>query len=917
MHVLHIFAKNRDAVAALKGYSYQQLKTLQDWIENRIAGGSEDIYCDYEDDILARDLSKEKTTFKQIKLYSVDFSFSSESVKKAIAHFFSMYVKGEYSFDQLQFDFETNVSVVGRDVKGNDADLLREWNENQDKISDDLLRRIRVRIKKILSEYIEERFQELSGDTELKSDLQKAKNVYDNLKDEDFDAFIRSIKWRFDGEEPNEAVQRILTEIKELIPKIPLPLKSERTQIYLSLLVNEVFQRSMQDDPEDRKLTADLMDSLLLNAGENEDKWYGEALAQFKQVDKVEHFYPGEFQTAVSAASYCRWNKLDEGHQAFWLNILQQYFGLRETPILNKRKAIYEYLFLKIGHDLFKERDTSPIAEDKELIHFYFDNWEPRSRVQEIEDDIVILELVKSQVFRFGLSIPEADTSKWEQTIKNYLDTEAAKENNVDRLCELIELQGHWVHQSDITDPVKSYQASFDYYRKIPPLLEQAQFYSLARLYSQMKQMVKMLTEHGLNDELLDMTDEFMKEIQPYAEKTGLRHQSARDLVERAHIHIGRHDYSNYIRALDLLHKAKSLWRLEHTKEGYILSLLGIAQVYAGLGMTYASKYYSLLAFWSTWHFADPKLYKHLQKALSHILHIDKKHGAWMNAIDDFTHYLFSKREFDEKGFEMLNDKNYHRAITEMAIIMHSIPLLHPEMAGFVETLKPKWGIVWEEHIKPIMEEFSNKAKDADQLRKLLSHKLFDLPLNDVGPVRNIRFRAMGNSWHIQFENIEAMTPIGEEFVSFLQVTLTEIARINPGILNKGKTIQITVKQGHFQKQKLDGDNWIVNIPEFDSKEQADIQMHYSYMGSLVTQILQSISNVSKKEFNQFYIYQLLEKEKLGEKALEASSYQRVLRNSIGTSLEETKGKAGFAAINEKDIPINYPDWLVNPNETE
>src|SRR5262245_10833980 len=107
IHKLHIFAKNRDAIAAQKGYSYQQLKTVQDWIENRIEGGNADIYCDFEDDILSRDISQEKTIFKQIKLYSTDFSFSSDSIKKAIAHFFMMYTKGDYLFDQIEFHFET------------------------------------------------------------------------------------------------------------------------------------------------------------------------------------------------------------------------------------------------------------------------------------------------------------------------------------------------------------------------------------------------------------------------------------------------------------------------------------------------------------------------------------------------------------------------------------------------------------------------------------------------------------------------------------------------------------------------------------------------------------------------------------------------------------------------------------------
>jgi hypothetical protein len=265
----------------------------------------------------------------------------------------------------------------------------------------------------------------------------------------------------------------------------------------------------------------------------------------------------------------------------------------------------------------------------------------------------------------------------------------------------------------------------------------------------------------------------------------------------------------------------------------------------------------------------------------------------------------------------MVSDKNYQRAIFEVATIMHAVPLLHPEMSQFIESLKSKWGFVWTDQMKPLVEEISKRVKDADELKRILNRKMFDVPLNDVGLMRNIRFNALGSNWQIQFENTEVITPIGEEFTSFLQVTLCEIARVRPGVLNTGRTIQITVKQGHFQKQQLGGDNWIVNIPEFDSKEQSDIQMHYSYLGSLVTKILQGISNVSKEAFNQFYTEQLLQKEKLGEKALEASSYQRVFRNSIGPSFEETKNRSGFSSMDEKSVPIAYPEWLVNQKEKE
>ncbi|HAK76185.1 MAG TPA: hypothetical protein DCM71_04570 [Runella sp.] len=910
IHKLHIFAKNRDAIAAQKGYSYQQLKTLEDWLENRVAGGDEDIYCDFEDDILSKDLLKGKTIFKQIKLYSKDFSFSSESITKTIAHFFSLYTKGEYIFDQVEFHFETNVSVVGKTVKDNDAALLEEWYKNQDSISADLLKRIRVRIKRILNEYIEERVEELSN-VEFKSDVQIAQNIYANLKNEDFDAFIHCIKWRFDGEQNNEAVEHILSDIEELISKISLPLDGDKTKIYSSLLVNEVFQRSIQDDPEDRKLTKELLDDVLLNAGDREDKWYAETIRQFRGIT-IQYFYQGEFQTAISAARYCRINQLDYSHISLWLSVLKQYINLKDIPVANNRKAIYEYLFLQIGYNLLQKSDSSPIADEAELINYYIENWKPVTRVQDLEDDIVLLQLVKSQIKVFGLSFLEDLILKWEDSIKVYLESEVAKEKNVDRLCELLEMQGHLASQSAVSEPIKSYKAAFDYYRKIPPLLEKAQYYSLSPLYAQMQQMVKMLTEYGLDDELLDLTDQFMSEIQEYAGKTGLRHKTAHEYVERAVLHIGHHDLPNYLKALELFHKAKDKWRLEYTKEGYILSLLGIARVYEGLGMTYASKYYSLLAVWSTWHSADPKLYKHLQKAISQVMQHDYKHGAWMNAINDFDYYLILKREFDEKGFEMDNDESYNRAVFELASIIYAAPLIHPPMTEFIEALKPQLGSLWTDQIFPLIEVMSSKISDVNELKHLLHQKLNDLPLNDIGLIRNIHFTALGNDWHIQFENNDVMTPIGEEFVSFLQVTLCEIARINPDILNNGgKRISITVKKGHFQKHIEEPDKWIVTNPEFDSKEQPDIKKHYMYIGALVTAILQNTSKLSKIEFNQFYVEELLKKGKLGEKAFEGSSYQRILRNTVGHSIELTKQKPELPSLENESLPLPNKNWLI------
>jgi hypothetical protein len=912
IHKLHIFAKNRDAIATQKGYAFQQLKTIEDWVQNRIANKDEVIYCDYEDDIFARDLKQATSKFTQVKLYSTDFSFLSDSIKKAIGHFFMLYVKGDYAFDKMEFNFETNASIVKRVVKDNDADLLQEWNDHQGKINQDLLGRIRARVKKILDEYINEMFEELKDKQEAKSDIQQARIVYSGLKDGDFDGFINCIKWQFDGVDSNIAVEQIISRIEDLIPKIQLPLDESRNQIHAALLVKEVYERSIQDDPEDRKLTNDLLDSILLNAGGTEEQWYAETLHQFKSGNEVKSFFPGEFQAVINGARYCRWNMEDDGHESFWLDLLKHCIELPDIPLPYKRKAIYEYLFLKIGHNPLEERQESAIAGDIDLVKLYIDQWEHRNNLHDIEDDITLLQLLKAQVVRFSIALPGIDLAQWQIAIEKFLDEQIQKETNVDIKCELLELRGHLAHQSNIHNPVENFKASFEFYRKIPPLLGEARFYSLAKLYGQMKALIKILTVYGIDDGLIDMVDQFMKEIQDYAERTGQRHRAAHDLVERGAIHLEHPDVSNFLKALELFHRAKELWRLEYTKEGYILSLLNIAQVYDSLGMSYASKYYALVVLWSTWHFSDPGLYKRLPHALGQICDCDYSHGAWMNAMEDFNQYLMTKREFDEKGFDMENDEMYHRSVFNIAKVFHAVPIIHPELLPYLNVLKKRWGVIWQEQIEPVVQHMNEQIKAVDSFKRILARDLRDIPLNDVGATRIVKFNALNIDWSIEFNNDETMTAIGEEFVSFLQVALCEIARINNQLLVPGQTITISIKEGHFQKENLSENSWVITIPKFDSKVEIDIQTHYGYIGSLLKSILQPASTLSKEEFTKFYMDQLLKKEDFGRKTLAGAAYQRIFRNSIGSLLSEAPDRASFGSLPQNKLTITYTNYLIS-----
>lgn len=80
---LSIFSKDTDANEVVKGYEYQKLRTLENWLFNKVNAVDEIIYCEYEDDIFQRNIEEGSSKFTQIKLYgSKSFSFKSEEITK-------------------------------------------------------------------------------------------------------------------------------------------------------------------------------------------------------------------------------------------------------------------------------------------------------------------------------------------------------------------------------------------------------------------------------------------------------------------------------------------------------------------------------------------------------------------------------------------------------------------------------------------------------------------------------------------------------------------------------------------------------------------------------------------------------------------------------------------------------------------
>jgi hypothetical protein len=341
---LSIFSKDTDATEALRGYEYQKLRAVESWLCIYLDRKDEVIYCDYEEDIFQRDLSTWQSKFRQLKLYSSkNFSFSSTEIIKAISHFFMLYVKGEYKFDEVQFVFETNVAVA-RNYGENDAALLRKWKDNQGSLDAKTLDECVNKVKSMVEEYIEHAIKGVKKDTVLLEQMESAKLVLKDIPLDTWQSFVKSIKWEFSEIAADTAIENVVANINDQIMKTSFPSAIHQKESVFARLYYAVAEKSIQENPEDRKLDISLIESLLLDTGDKEDKQYNEDFQKWSKVKEINYFRAAEFYEVINLSGYSRYRKYLRHHAETWAELLKMYIALNDTPSRNKQKAIYELL---------------------------------------------------------------------------------------------------------------------------------------------------------------------------------------------------------------------------------------------------------------------------------------------------------------------------------------------------------------------------------------------------------------------------------------------------------------------------------------------------------------------------------------------------------------------------------------------
>lgn len=262
-----------DATHTNKGFLYQYLKTLIIWISNAVENNQNEIFCETEDDVKVVNFDKRKLEFTQVKCYSSNLGTQDEEIKKTIYNFFVLYnIYQEYDGN---FYFETNTNI-----KIND-NFLKEWYENQELMTEELILKCKHRIQEILKETIDEKKKvkiksidkkilkiesDHNGDKEKQLIEEKDSitkdfaEMLERVYDEDIiTSFVKKIKWNFENIEGDKAIENL----KQICVDRIIEYTGENSNLLLHRFLSEILYRAANNKIDDRKLNKSLLDKII------------------------------------------------------------------------------------------------------------------------------------------------------------------------------------------------------------------------------------------------------------------------------------------------------------------------------------------------------------------------------------------------------------------------------------------------------------------------------------------------------------------------------------------------------------------------------------------------------------------------------------------------------------------------------
>ncbi|OUS02878.1 hypothetical protein A9Q86_02185 [Flavobacteriales bacterium 33_180_T64] len=906
---LHIFSKNTDATASLRGYHYQVLKTLETLIKNSLLDVNDEIYCDFEEDIFQKNEITGTTKFRQIKLYSRNFSFSNEEIQKCLAHFFMLHVKTDYALLEKEFIFEANSSVAN--VRGdNDAELLKNWNKHQGDLSEELAKQCADKAKEIITQYIEKQAKAIDED-DKNSLVKEAIDVFKNLQDSDWIEFIKKIKWVFNNTKPDIEFAQLKQSIEDDILKLPFQINKENLPSIFGELHTLAWNKATNTKIEDKKLTLNELNDVLLRSSNDQDKWYWVVYERWENTEKINDFVIGQFYEVIDATRHCRVTRYLTKHKEDWLKLLKLYIDNPKIDDNFKRVAIYEYLWLLLRPINYREIPEGNLKGEEEYFRLYFKDFDVFKTGKELEDAQSLMNIAVAAGFMDKTNLDGREVQGWFDSMFNTLNAKIKVESNPNEKCHLLEnLATHLLFlNSNRNKQDKNINEVLNPLKDILKLLDKADYYNVSQLSTRLDEYIELLIEADAesNIELIDGINDYSEKLNPIVETRGGSFMGAKAELGRGIKYLNSNVPKLSLRALQCFHKAKDKFNIQESFEGYVLSLINIAQLYSSIGMNLAAKYYALAAVWASMHNGDRKLLKRIVDALGIAFYADFKQGAWLNAIVSSMDYIDARHELKATPLDPNVDEMPFKVLADLAMVFHLTPKMSPELTDMVSRNMDGLQDLSDEFLKPAIAKLEETNSTYDSWIPVLERILTDKPLNDVGHTRLVRFNALGIEWKISFANNYEMASLAEDFCGIVQITLAEIALSNYDfhLIRGSVSIELEI-DNEFKGPELQPSNdeiiWKAWVKHTDTQGEESL-LNITSCTKSIGRILSNLSLLPFDDFDKL-LDTLFSESDLAKKTLIGGLYQRMYRTVYSKTNFDLMQRDNFTPVALTDMNL-------------
>jgi hypothetical protein len=550
--------------------------------------------------------------------------------------------------------------------------------------------------------------------------------------------------------------------------------------------------------------------------GESAPEWYRDLLARLRTSRGPEAITPGIQGEVTRGLRFATWDPATNADLPEWLDFMAEFLGDggdgSDTEV--SFRACYEMAVARLRgtgsiagvEDLFRRAlayaysvDAPAVLDDASaLVSYWGASWASGLATAEVSEISAVASRLRKHTLQAlastdPVSYPVRAASLTATMAFLYMVPDWAQIAEKYGAPEPIEIDPaagvrHDMNAID-TSPLADREdvdlaQAMNYLRKLVDLLPKARAFPIETIAELFQFFTPAVLKHPDYKAVRDGLDSAVVDVQGESARAERSRDRAVALIKA----------SQPLEALAELHEAKLAWFRGDTMYGAILVMRFIAQTYAELGLMYAAKLYSCTAASLAFTNSDADIKMQSAKALLETMQHSQHAGCWMDAAALGHVAVFARHALLPAPFDY-DDPEFARTEFNAAMELTAIRKYWPPLEGTFNAALGTSG--WDDLIRADADEIADSVTWSEVEFQHLASEQFAGPIfGDLGSARLIDFYALGVRWVLTFSNDRTTVLAAEAFCAALQVTLAEIARLEPVLINGTVNADIQVIAG-------------------------------------------------------------------------------------------------------------------------